>query len=155
MAVTLNEDGWKLDMILKRAEEFHGHLGPFLVLGVRMAITGVRELEAEGNEKELRVTVRLKDSVPFSCVIDGIQVTSKCTIGNKKLRMKNAPGIAARFEHPKRGQVTVSVNSTSFEMLKDKLLSEKVSQQELRKLAKVIADMPEKNLFVTKRKIFL
>lgn len=35
----------ELDVILKRAAEFHGHLGPFLVIGVRMGLIGLRELD--------------------------------------------------------------------------------------------------------------
>ena len=97
--VTLEQDQIKeLDVILRKAEEFHGHLGPFLVLGVRMGLIGVRELEAKGNQEKLHVTAMLRNSVPFSCVIDGIQVATKCTIGNKKLRLRSSPEIAAKFE---------------------------------------------------------
>ena len=142
----------KLDVILNRAEEFHGHLGPFLVLGVRMGLIGVRELKAKGNEKKLRVTAMLKHSVPFSCVIDGIQVATKCTIGNKKLRLRNSSGIAARFELQRGEQVTVAVNPASFDTLKKKLLAENVPPEEVRQLAQLVTSMPEEELFIIRRK---
>ena len=142
----------KFDVILKKAEEFHGHLGPFLVLGVRMGLIGVRELEVKGNEEKLLVTAMLRNSVPFSCVTDGIQVATKCTIGNKKLRLKGSSGIAARFELQRGEQVTVTVNPATFGRLKNELLSENVPLEEVRKLAQLVASMPEEELFIIRRK---
>jgi len=142
----------KLNVTLNKAEEFHGHLGPFLALGVRMGLIGVRELGAKGNEEKLRVTAMLKDSVPFSCVVDGIQVATKCTIGNKKLRLRSSHGIAAKFELPSREQLTVKVNPAFFNKLKNGLLSENVPSDELRQLAQLVASMPEEELFIIRRK---
>lgn len=151
--VTLEQNKTReLDITLRKAEEFHGHLGPFLVLGVRMGIIGVRELGAKGNNKELHVTAMVKDSPPFSCVIDGIQVATKCTIGNKKLRLKSSSGIAAKFELPSRETVTVAVDPTAFDRLKKELLAEKVPSEEVRRLAQLVASMSEKELFIIRRK---
>ena len=55
----------ELKAILDKAADFHGHLGPFLVIGVRMGLIGVRELEKKGEEEKLRVTTMLRNSVPF------------------------------------------------------------------------------------------
>jgi len=140
----------KLDVILRKAEDFHGHLGPFLVLGVRMGLIGVRELGAKENAEKLRVTVMSKHSVPFSCVIDGIEVATKCTIGNKKLRVRNSSGIAANFELQNGEQVTVKVNPATFNKLKNKL-PENISGEELRELADLVISMPEEELFIVGR----
>jgi len=142
----------KLDTILKKAAEFHGHLGPFLVIGVRMGLIGVRELKAKENDNKLRVTAMLKHSVPFSCIIDGIQVATKCTIGNQKLKLIDSLGITVEFELQQREKVTVTVNPTAFNRLKGRLLSENVSQEETQKLASVIASMPEEELFIIENK---
>jgi len=142
----------ELDVILRKAEEFHGHLGPFLTLGVRMGLIGVRELRVKGNEEKLRITAMLKYSVPFSCVIDGIQVATKCTIGNKKLRLKSSSGITAKFELQNKEQITVIVNPTAFARLKSKLLSKDVPPEEVRQLAHHVASMPKEELFIIRRK---
>jgi len=142
----------KLDTILKKAAEFHGHLGPFLVIGVRMGLIGVRELKAKENGNELRVTAMLEYSVPFSCVIDGIQVATKCTIGNQKLKLIDSLGITVEFELQQREKVTVTVNPTAFSRLKNRLLSENVSQEETQKLAHMIASIPEEELFIIENK---
>ena len=39
-----NEEQEKIEAWVKTAADFHGHLGPFLVLGVRMGLIGLREL---------------------------------------------------------------------------------------------------------------
>ena len=139
----------KLETILRKAVEFHGHLGPFVVIGARMGLIGVRELGAKRNDERLRVTAWLKDSVPFSCVIDGIQVATNCTIGNKKLRLRNSSGIAARFKLRNEKKVTVGVHPAIFERLKNKFLSENVPPEEMHKLAQIAASMPEEELFIT------
>jgi len=137
---------------IKRAEGFHGHLGPFLVIGVRMGLIGIRELEVKENNDKLRITAMLRHSVPFSCIIDGIQVTTKCTIGNQKLKLIDSAGIAAEFGLQQREKVIVTVNPTAFNRLKSKLLSENVSQEETEKLAHMIASMPEEALFTIENK---
>lgn len=151
--VTSEQDKTReLDIILRKAEEFHGHLGPFLVLGVKMGLVGVRELGAKEDAAKLRVTVMSKYSVPFSCVIDGIQVATHCTIGNKKLRLRNSSNIAAKFELQNGGQVTIRVNPATFAILKKGLLAEESSPEEVRKLLEIVASMPEKDLFIIEGK---
>jgi len=94
----------------------------------------------------------LRNSVSFSCAIDGIQVATKCTIGNRKLRSRSSSGIAVRFELQRREQVTVAVDPTAFERLKNELLSENVPPEEVRKLAYLLASMPEEELFIIRRR---
>jgi len=141
----------EMDAILKRAAEFHGHLGPFLVIGVRMGLIGLRELELKKRAEKLHITALLKYSVPFSCVLDGLQVTTGCTFGNQKLTLKNSPGITAEFQLPNKKKVTVAVNQTTFDKLKKKLSSEKTFNHEIQELAQLIASMPEEDLFVIKK----
>jgi len=141
----------ELKAIINKAADFHGHLGPFLVLGVRMGLIGVRELGAKENDEELRVTVMSKYSVPFSCVIDGIQVATKCTVGNKKLRVKNSSGITAKFELQNRRCVSIAVNPVAFNKLK-KDLPENSSSEELQELARLVISMPEEELFIVERR---
>lgn len=152
MAIPKQERKQELEEILEKAVDFHGHLGPFLVLGVRMGLLGIRELEAKKGNPKLRVTVMTKPSVPFSCVIDGIQAATKCTIGNRKLRLRNSPKkVSAKFQILEGNIVTVTLNPTKQEEL-EKLLSKHVSFQEMEKIARNIISMPENELFKMKKK---
>ena len=62
----------KIDGILQKAVGFHGHLGPFLIIGVSMGLIGLRELETTPDNAKLCATISVNKVVPFSCVIDGV-----------------------------------------------------------------------------------
>ena len=142
----------EFDSTLKEAVEFHGHLGPFLVIGVRMGLIGLRELKTEKGNKKLRAAASLTEySVPFSCVLDGIQVATGCTFGNQRLTQKKAPSISAEFQLPRKKQVTVAVHQSAFNRLKRKFLSQKISDSRIEELARLIASAPEKDLFAMKK----
>lgn len=152
MVIQRHEKKQELEDILEKAVDFHGHLGPFLVLGIRMGLIGMRELGAKRGNPKLHVTVMTKPSVPFSCVIDGIQATTKCTIGNRKLRLQNSPKkVSAKFQIPKRNVVTITLSPSKQERL-EKLLSEAANFQEVEKIARNFISMPEKELFEIEKK---
>lgn len=96
-----------LESEIEDAERLHGHLGPFLVIGVRMGRTAKQVLDVDlGGNDELRAFVSVPLSTPFSCVIDGIQVATRCTIGNQKLKVENSKEeIVARFERKNPSRV--------------------------------------------------
>jgi len=131
---------------IKNAEKLHGHLGPFLVIGVRMGILAKRILNANvGESNKLRVTAKLPLLTPFSCIIDGIQATTQCTVGNQKLRVENSQAqITAYFklQNPDKA-LKVHVNPKIIDELKNRY-STGASNEEL---AWEVASMPESLLF--------
>ncbi len=134
--------------IFKRAEDFHGHLGPFLVIGIRMGLIGLDRLGRKKGDP-LGVTASLPLRTPFSCVIDGLQMATRCTIGNQKLSLKNSSRIKVEFEqNEKRQRILVALNQSVFEELKSRLLShKKLKDEEVRELAWKVAAIPEEKLF--------
>jgi formylmethanofuran dehydrogenase subunit E len=141
----------EFDVLLKRAVEFHGHLGPFLVLGLRMGLAGLRELKVRRGERKLHVMAKLLYTIPFSCTVDGLQMSTKCTVGNKRLKIMNYSGIKAKFKLKKGEEVTVAVNSAFLDMLKTRLPSESCPSEEIRELAQFVAYLPEEELFSVSR----
>jgi len=131
--------------LIEKAADLHGHLGPFLVLGVRMGETAKKILKTAN----LQVTAKLPLSTPFSCVLDGIQVTTQCTIGNQKLKIENSSEeISAKFQCIKTGKtLTITVNPKITEDLMKKF-SKGFSNEEL---AWEIARTPENQLFTVKK----
>jgi len=65
--------------ILERAAEFHGHLGPYLVLGMKMGLLAKNKLDA--TPFEIKAEIHTERKTPRSCILDGIQFTSGCTLG--------------------------------------------------------------------------
>ena len=137
-----------LDALLKAATDLHGHFGPFLTLGVRMGIVGLRELGAKEGDTQLHITGMLKYAVPISCMLDGIQTSTKCTVGNKRLEWKESNELGAMFllKNSTR-RVEVKVNPTLVQELKRKLDKMPHSGEEVRQLASEVASRPEKELF--------
>jgi len=67
------------DKLLEGAVQFHGHLGPFLILGLRAGLLGIDYLGKDYFELKAKVKTTLHP--PRSCIIDGIQFISGCTTG--------------------------------------------------------------------------
>jgi formylmethanofuran dehydrogenase subunit E len=102
-----------LKRLIEKAADFHGHLGPFLVIGVRMGQLAKTNSNTETRENRvLEVVARVPFFPPFSCVLDGIQITTRCTAGNRKLKTENSEKeIAASFKlENSQKPLEVSVN---------------------------------------------
>ena len=141
-----------LDSIVKEAVDFHGHLGPFLVLGLRMGLIGLKELQVKKGDSKLRATAILEHTVPFSCAIDGIQVATGCTVGNGRLKLKNTKNIiASEFHLDGKENVIVTLKPMKFKELQKALPKDAHSYKNIQ-LARTIASSPEEELFTIKKK---
>ena len=69
-------DEWKASVM---TDEFHGHLGVFSIVGAKMGIKA-RELFGVGPDM-LTVTTYAGTKPPYSCLNDGIQVSTGATLG--------------------------------------------------------------------------
>ena len=67
---------WKANVM---TDEFHGHLGVFSIVGAKMGIKA-RELFGVGADM-LQVTTYAGTKPPYSCLNDGIQVSTGATLG--------------------------------------------------------------------------
>jgi pyrimidine-specific ribonucleoside hydrolase len=67
---------WKVNVM---TDEFHGHLGVFSIIGAKMGIKA-RELFGVGADM-LEVTTYAGTKPPYSCLNDGIQVSTGATLG--------------------------------------------------------------------------
>ena len=141
------EEEERLASAIRNAEKLHGHLGPFLVIGVRMGNVAKRVLNADSEEdNRLRATAKMPLFTPFSCVLDGIQATTRCTVGNQKLRIEDSRerNVTVHFELQNLNRaLKISVNPEIIETLMNRI-SEGASNEEL---AQETASMPETQLF--------
>ncbi|MGB9676516.1 MAG: FmdE family protein [Candidatus Bathyarchaeales archaeon] len=134
----------KLDSAIKKAKELHGHLGPFLVVGVRIGEYAKKTLN-----EEMKVSVKVPMITPFSCIIDGIQASTQCTVGNGKLSIEETEKeIAAHFKSQKtRKSIKVYVKPQLVEELKQKL-SQGVPNEEL---ARIVARTSDNEMFTVEK----
>ena len=63
---------------------------------MRMGLTALKMLDCKG-WFDLRCEVLLNWSPPDSCVIDGIQSSTGCTMGKRNISVVEQPGVEARF----------------------------------------------------------
>jgi len=141
-----------LNTLMKKAEDLHGHLGPFLALGIWMGLIGIRETGAREGDPQLRVIVMLEYALPFSCILDGIQTATKCTVGNQRLTWRESKEIRAIFLlKSSERKVEVSVNPAVIQEL-SRRLDKNPSDNEVRQLASDIILRSEKELFLVRHK---
>lgn len=136
----------ELESVIKDAEKLHGHLGPFLVIGVRIGETAKEVLLANLEESNaLEATAKLPLSPPFSCILDGIQASVHCTIGNQRLKIENSQEeVTIRFKPRNSGKILkFNLNQKVVEELLNKI-SEGIPSEEL---AWKIARASENELF--------
>lgn len=82
--------------LLQKAIEFHGHLGPYMVLGLRVGWLARNRLCA--GPFEIRAEIGCPPKPPGSCFIDGVQMGSGCTLGKANLERQTDTEIWAHFE---------------------------------------------------------
>jgi len=88
---------------LIEAIELHGHLGPFLVLGMRMGLLAERLL----GERAKACEVELPDNKPHLCALDGI----RAVIDEDRVVLRDGDGIAATFHGENGKKITLAVKN--------------------------------------------
>ena len=83
--------------LYRRAVEFHGHSGPFMVVGLRMGLLALKTLDSPG-WFDLSCTAKLRFSPPDSCVVDGLQISTGCTMGKRNMTVQEAEGVSSEFK---------------------------------------------------------
>jgi formylmethanofuran dehydrogenase subunit E len=107
----------------RRAVEFHGHGGPFMTVGLRMGLYALEHLDCRGwFDLSCRVVLRWRP--PDSCVIDGIQSSTGCTMGKHNIEVVEGDGVSATFTS-ECGSVTLTLRERVLKKIKDGLRDEK------------------------------
>jgi len=83
---------------LKTAVEFHGHLGPYLILGILAGELALKKLKCK---KYFGLDVRVfgANMKPKSCLIDGLQLSTGATFGKGNIKKVNAESIMIVFKN--------------------------------------------------------
>jgi inosine-uridine nucleoside N-ribohydrolase/formylmethanofuran dehydrogenase subunit E len=107
-------DEWEACVI---TDEFHGHLGIFSIVGAKMGIRA-REYFGVGTDKLSVISFAGKEE-PFSCLNDGIQVSTGATLGLGAIEVRD-DSIArpsAIFTH-NGNSVIITLKNTYLEQIK-------------------------------------
>ena len=80
---------------LEALKQFHGHLGPYVVVGYRMGKLARTELKGK-----LKATVLSGLKPPISCLADGVQFSSGCTLGKGNIEVLDQGAAKVTFRSP-------------------------------------------------------
>lgn len=129
---------------LKDAEVAHGHLCAGQVLGVRMAMFGLRKLgieEPEGKDRKRIVTFVEIDR----CATDAIMVVTGCRLGKRALKFRDWGKMAATFIDLETGKAVRVAATESSKALAKSMHPELQSKNQQQMLA--YQEMDESQLF--------
>ena len=123
--------------------KFHGHLGPFIVLGYRMGKFALKYFD--DNPFALYATVYCSGTTPESCLMDGVQIGSGCTLGKRNIELAVSPCIEVMFRHENGKAILLkpgnyTKHSTEYNTLDPELAIEK--------FAEAMYSMDDSELFV-------
>lgn len=125
--------------MVERGIKLHGHSGPYLNLGIKMGLLAMEVLEAKGYF-DLSAEVEMEYQRPMSCLIDGLQISTGCTMGKGNIKINNKQGIIRTLFRADKKTLLIALKPEI-----NKLIDfEKESCEEL---AEQILAMPDKKLF--------
>lgn len=113
------------DELVKGAVEFHGHIGPFLILGLKAGLLANSLLGKDCFKIQAAITTN--PSPPNSCFVDGVQFVTGCTMGKGNIELRKGKGVSVRFS--KEGKMlTLKLRKEMLESIRN-IPSEEASKQ--------------------------
>ncbi len=106
--LTIDPKTVDLEELIEIGTRLHGHLGPFLVAGIRMGLLALKLLESPGYFG-IKAVSETGNKTPLSCLTDGVQIGSGCTIGKGNLEVIPAGAARGRFETEDGRAVTIAL----------------------------------------------
>jgi formylmethanofuran dehydrogenase subunit E len=130
--------------ILKKANCFHGHIGPFLVLGLKAGLFSNKTLGKDPFKNH--VTVKTFPHPPYSCFVDGIQITTGCTMGKRNITLKTGKSLSVVFfNDKKRLELIIKTNILRY-------LEDNIENKYMKSTVLKIIDLPIQDIFDIKSK---
>jgi len=129
--------------LLEEAVRFHGHRGPFLILGLRAGLLGITYLGKD--YFKLRAIVKTAPNPPRSCFIDGIQFSSGCTSGKGNIEAQASEDVSVEFIRDKQ-RISIAIRNSILTTL------DKVDSTHLEDANTEIMQKSDEELFLVKRR---
>jgi formylmethanofuran dehydrogenase subunit E len=108
--LSINPETVDLDAMIARGTLLHGHLGPYLVAGIRMGLLALQLLDHPGYF-EIHAESDAGSVTPQSCLNDGVQIGSGCTAGKGNLTIVGSDAPRVRFRTQDGAEVEISLRA--------------------------------------------
>ena len=126
-----------LRAMIDRGTSLHGHVGPYLVAGIRMGLLALRELQSPGYFG-LRAESHAGRTTPLSCLNDGVQIGAGCTAGKGNLLIVGESHPRVRFTTDDGQEITIELRHE---------IVESFAGSEIIAKAHEVETIPEEELF--------
>lgn len=137
--IKLTMDRTDIKGMVERGTILHGHAGPYLNLGIRMGLLALNILNVKGYF-DLSVEVELKNFRPISCLIDGLQISTGCTLGKGNIQIKNNPNVTKVIFKSDNSKLIINLKPEITKLLDFETHS-------CKNLGEKILDIPDNQLF--------
>ena len=105
-----------IEDMVERGIKLHGHSGPYLNLGIRMGLLALDQLDAKGYFG-LSTEVELEYRTPMSCLIDGLQISTGCTMGKGNIKVKNNSVPIKAVIRSERKSITITIKPEIYQLM--------------------------------------
>jgi formylmethanofuran dehydrogenase subunit E len=127
---------------LLRSIEFHGHLGPYLVLGLKAGSYANQIFGRDPMKTE--AVIQTKTTPPQSCFADGVQFSTGCTLGKGNISLTEGEGLLVTFKKDNhkltlklKKEIIEEINSLPDQEEAWKNLAKDLYQREIKEIFKV------------------
>lgn len=112
-----------LDRMIEQGIHLHGHRGPFLIAGIRMGLLALKLLDSPGYFG-IEAESETGTVTPLSCLTDGIQIGSGCTLGKGNLRVTDGCRPRVHFSDKDGRKVTIELHPDVYQGFREGELNE-------------------------------
>lgn len=133
-------------LTLVEASRFHGHRGPWLVIGYR-AGKRARDVLKPETEHDLVCIVKVPKRIPYTCTVDGVQASAGCTMGKLSISIVDDPSMEFVFRNKVTGEILVLRLKPGVEEIIEKLCRDKG----LEAGAEWVSNTPLEDLFIEEK----
>lgn len=138
------------ETLLEKGKNFHGDICPGIVMGTRIAMAGMRELEMNVFEKNRDLIVYVEID---RCMTDAIQAVTGLTMGHRTLKFRDYGKFAATFVDLSTNKaIRISALESSrgdpSEVDMDEIVEKlsNIPEEELMRIEAVQVDIPEEDI---------
>jgi len=124
--LTIDPQTVDLDGLIERGTHLHGHLGPFLIAGIRMGLLALELLDSPGYFG-IEAESQTGTVTPLSCLTDGVQIGSGCTLGKGNIRVTDERRPRVHFSDETGKRVTIELRPSIFQGFLDGDLNEQTA----------------------------
>ena len=136
--LTIDPKTIDLDELIEQGIHLHGHLGPFLIAGIRMGLLALELLDSSGYFG-IEAESETGTVTPLSCLTDGVQIGSGCTLGKGNIRVTDALRPCVHFSDKADKRVTIELRPNVYEGFSNGGLTEQCA---------VARETPLKEMFI-------